>query len=148
MNDRSVGPAEFHANEVQPRTMTKQDMAGGSEIGGAEVEDTNAKPFTTLEKEEHVIDSASQLSFEGDEPTEQERKTLRKVADSLPWAAFLVAMIELCERFTYYGLSGPFQKYVHSTKIRFIRYPLASFCDTAEPVQIVEYNINEVVTSS
>lgn len=44
-----------------------------------------------------------------DGPTEEELGTLRKVPDNLPWSAFLVAVIELCERFTYYGLSGPFQ---------------------------------------
>lgn len=49
---------------------------------------------------------------EGDEPTEEELATLRKVADHLPWSAFIVALVELCERFTYYGLSGPFQNYI------------------------------------
>ena len=46
---------------------------------------------------------------EADEPTEQEKLTLRRVADKLPKSAWLVAVIELCERFAYYGLSGPFQ---------------------------------------
>ena len=52
------------------------------------------------------------VSSEGDEPTREELATLRKVADHLPWSAFIVAMVELCERFTYYGLSGPFQNYI------------------------------------
>lgn len=43
------------------------------------------------------------------EPTEEELATLRKVAGKLPWSAFLVAIVELCERFAYYGLNGPFQ---------------------------------------
>lgn len=51
----------------------------------------------------------------GPEPTEEDRRTLRKVSDHLPWPAFLVAMIELCERFTYYGLSGPFQNYIQNS---------------------------------
>lgn len=110
MNDRSAGPADFHANEVNPRKMSMQDMAGGGEIGGAEVETTNAKPIVILEKEEPGMESSSVTSFEGDEPTEEERRTLRKVADKLPWSAFLVAMIELCERFTYYGLSYVFSE--------------------------------------
>jgi proton-dependent oligopeptide transporter, POT family len=45
-------------------------------------------------------------------PTEEELVTLPKVADSLPAAAWLVAVVELCERFTYYGISGPFQNYM------------------------------------
>ncbi|KJY00235.1 MFS peptide transporter Ptr2 like protein [Zymoseptoria brevis] len=51
----------------------------------------------------------------GDGPTKEELRTLRKVADRLPWAAFLVAIVELCERFTYYGISGPFQNYISNS---------------------------------
>lgn len=90
MNDRSVGPAEFHANEVQPRKISMQDMAGGGEIKGAEVETTNAKPIALLKKGEPGTESASLTSFEGDEPTEEERRTLRKVADTLPWYVHLL----------------------------------------------------------
>ena len=115
MNDRSVGPAEFHANEVQPRKMSMQDAAGGTDIGGAEVATTSAKPIAIMEKEEPSAESSTIASFEGDEPTEEERRTLRKVSDKLPWSAFLVAMVELCERFTYYGLSGPFQNYIQNS---------------------------------
>ena len=66
------------------------------------------------EKEEEYVSPASLSSYETDEPTEEERATLRLVSDKLPWAAFLVAMIELCERFTYYGVSGPFQNYIQN----------------------------------
>ncbi|KAG0238222.1 peptide transporter ptr2 [Actinomortierella wolfii] len=47
-----------------------------------------------------------------DEPTEEELSTLRKVADKIPEAAWLVVIVELCERFAYYGLSAPFQNYI------------------------------------
>lgn len=57
-------------------------------------------------------DAASFVTADGDEPTDEEKQNLRKVPDKLPWAAFLVCIIELCERFTYYGLSGPFQNYI------------------------------------
>lgn len=45
-------------------------------------------------------------------PTEAEKKSLRKVPDKVPWSAFLVAVVEMCERFAFYGLSGPFQNYI------------------------------------
>ncbi|CAN6619063.1 peptide transporter Ptr2p [Trichomonascus vanleenenianus] len=48
----------------------------------------------------------------GPAPTEEELSSLRKVADSLPMSAWLVAVVELCERFTYNGISGPFQNYM------------------------------------
>lgn len=51
----------------------------------------------------------SSETIDRDAPTDEERQTLRKVSDKLPWSAFLVALVELCERFAYYGLSGPFQ---------------------------------------
>jgi dipeptide/tripeptide permease len=50
--------------------------------------------------------------YDDDEPSERERSTLRKIPDKLPWSAFLVAVVELCERFAYYGMSGPFQNYI------------------------------------
>jgi hypothetical protein len=39
-------------------------------------------------------------------PTEEERKTLRRVTGPIPWKAFAIAFLELCERASYYGLSG------------------------------------------
>lgn len=77
--------------------------------------------------------SSGQVLEKDREPTDAERKTLRKVADHLPWYAssrlfawkaidlttcrstFLIAVVELCERFTYYGLSGPFQNYISNS---------------------------------
>ncbi|KAF2457351.1 putative MFS peptide transporter [Lineolata rhizophorae] len=47
-----------------------------------------------------------------DEPSSVEKRLLRRVPDNLPWSAFLIAVVELCERFAYYGLSGPFQNYI------------------------------------
>lgn len=48
----------------------------------------------------------------GVKPTADELLTLRKVGEPLPKSAFLVAIVELCERFTYYGASGIFQNYI------------------------------------
>ncbi|KAI9305055.1 POT family-domain-containing protein [Cunninghamella echinulata] len=54
-------------------------------------------------------------SYEGEsyrEPTEEEWKTLLETSDSIPKSAYLVILVEFCERFTYYGLTGPFQNYI------------------------------------
>ncbi|ETN39965.1 uncharacterized protein HMPREF1541_06192 [Cyphellophora europaea CBS 101466] len=48
----------------------------------------------------------------GGKPNEYEKSALRHVGESLPYSVFLVAVIELCERFTYYGCQGIFQNYV------------------------------------
>ncbi|KAJ2958319.1 hypothetical protein NQZ79_g6080 [Umbelopsis isabellina] len=59
--------------------------------------------------EDHVEDNEF-----GPEPTPEEWESLREVADNIPLSAFLVILIEFCERFTYYGLSGPFQNYIQN----------------------------------
>ena len=45
-------------------------------------------------------------------PTEEDLQTLRKVPYSLPARLFLVCVIELSERFCYYGVSGTFNNYL------------------------------------
>ncbi|KAL4883585.1 POT family-domain-containing protein [Aspergillus karnatakaensis] len=37
---------------------------------------------------------------------------LRRVPDRIPWIVLLVIIVELGERFTYFGLSGPMQNYI------------------------------------
>ncbi|KAF2085824.1 putative MFS peptide transporter Ptr2 [Saccharata proteae CBS 121410] len=60
----------------------------------------------------HDAEGAGEDSPDGDEPTEHEKKALRHIGENLPVSAFLVAFVELCERFTYYGVSGLFQNYI------------------------------------
>jgi dipeptide/tripeptide permease len=68
----------------------------------------------TVSRPAHETIAGSPGLSSGDEntPTAEELATLPRVADKLPWGAFLVAIVELCERFAYYGLSGPFQNYM------------------------------------
>jgi POT family proton-dependent oligopeptide transporter len=49
-------------------------------------------------------------------PTEHEKRTLRRVADTVPWNAYLIAIVELAERFSFYGSSVVF--------VNFIQQPL------------------------
>ncbi|KAI5807368.1 POT family-domain-containing protein [Peziza echinospora] len=53
---------------------------------------------------------------DGGQPTEAEEATLRHVGDKIPYSAWLVAVVELAERFTYYGLTGPFQNYMQNER--------------------------------
>ncbi|KAF4808444.1 Peptide transporter PTR2 [Colletotrichum siamense] len=57
-------------------------------------------------------DAESGPTPDGAEPNEYERGTLRRVGESLPASAFLIAVVELTERFTYYGAQGLFQNYI------------------------------------
>jgi POT family proton-dependent oligopeptide transporter len=60
-----------------------------------------------------VEDSAVRLLSDDDElETENESLNLRKVADSLPLSVWMVTVVEMCERFAFYGVSGPLQNYL------------------------------------
>ncbi|KAI3393371.1 hypothetical protein diail_4409 [Diaporthe ilicicola] len=75
-------------------------------------------------KTHHVQTSSSQASTEGhgnafldDDaayplPTEEERKTLRKVYDSIPIASWSLCVIEMAERASYYGVKAAFNNYM------------------------------------
>ncbi|XP_014557152.1 hypothetical protein COCVIDRAFT_26212 [Bipolaris victoriae FI3] len=41
-----------------------------------------------------------------------ESSTLRRVPDRIPWVVLLILIVELGERFTYFGLSAPIQNYI------------------------------------
>lgn len=58
----------------------------------------------------HITDEEIDEHYET--PTEEEMKTLRRVQGKIPFRCLLVAMVELAERFSYYGLSTPFQNYM------------------------------------
>jgi POT family proton-dependent oligopeptide transporter len=43
-------------------------------------------------------------------PTNDELANLRRVAGKIPWAAYTIAFVELCERFSYYGTTAVCKK--------------------------------------
>lgn len=56
--------------------------------------------------EQHNFYTDEEFSDEenaGEYPTEEELHTLRRVAGRIPWKAYTLAFVELCERFSYYG---------------------------------------------
>lgn len=55
----------------------------------------------------HADEKAPFETEDGEEPTDDEKHKLRHIGEKLPVSAFLVAFVELCERFTYYGTSSP-----------------------------------------
>ncbi|KAJ5180913.1 MFS peptide transporter Ptr2 [Penicillium capsulatum] len=67
---------------------------------------TDEKSTMDVDKE------ALSITPDGEEPNDDEKRSLRHVAENLPISAWLVAIVELSERFTYYGMSGLFQNYV------------------------------------
>lgn len=65
-------------------------------------------------------------------PTEDEKTGLRKVCGHVPWTAYTIAFVELCERFSYYGTtavcrympSWAFRRCLLSAVVNFIQQPL------------------------
>ncbi|KAF7118462.1 hypothetical protein CNMCM5793_007983 [Aspergillus hiratsukae] len=45
-------------------------------------------------------------------PSDEEFKNLRRVAGDIPWTAYTVAVVELCERFSYYGTTAVFVNFI------------------------------------
>ncbi|KAF5005591.1 hypothetical protein FDECE_7998 [Fusarium decemcellulare] len=45
-------------------------------------------------------------------PTEEERQKLRKVAGYIPWASYLLCIVELAERASFYGVKTVFNNYI------------------------------------
>lgn len=92
------------------------DLAEVSKANAPQVTDVPAAPGPINQKNEKLLtigDDSSQspsnrkgslTDADGKEyPTAEEVHTLRRVCGSVPWAAYTIAFIELCERFSYYG---------------------------------------------
>ncbi|KAF8537280.1 MFS peptide transporter [Trichophaea hybrida] len=56
--------------------------------------------------------SQSVGAADGDHPTDDELLTLRRVSGKVPWTAYTVAVVELCERFSYYGTTAVFVNFI------------------------------------
>jgi len=111
MADHEVTAADIHQRLQEQLPERKQsDVAGGFITRGSV--DKTADEKIAAERDAEVGDETA----EGDEPTEYEREHLRRVGENLPASAFLIAVVELCERFTYYGCQGLFQNYIYNAK--------------------------------
>jgi POT family proton-dependent oligopeptide transporter len=76
-------------------------------VAQAEETDVELRQFRTSSASDGTPEkpvAAFDETLDENEPTQQEREILRRVSDKLPWSAFLVAVVELCERFAYVRL--------------------------------------------
>ncbi|CAC9887947.1 unnamed protein product [Aureobasidium pullulans] len=68
-------------------------------------------PYTSGSEPAHAPGLTTE-DYEG-KPTEEERKTLRRVPGSLPTIAYLICVVEFCERASYYGCQPLFSNFVN-----------------------------------
>jgi POT family proton-dependent oligopeptide transporter len=57
-------------------------------------------------EKEGPLPEYTEAGADGSVPTDDELNTLRRVAGQVPWTAYTVAVVELCERFSYYGTTA------------------------------------------
>ncbi|KAE9362677.1 putative peptide transporter ptr2 [Stipitochalara longipes BDJ] len=73
-------------------------------------------PALPAPTKESIGSASSTQNDDIETPTEEELATLRRVSGQIPWTAYTVAFVELCERFSYYGTTAVF--------VNFIQQPL------------------------
>jgi len=76
------------------------------------------EPSKGYMEESNSISATTTPHFEADYPqiSENDLKNLRRVSGKIPWVAFTIAFVELCERFSYYGTTVVF--------VNFLQQPL------------------------
>ncbi|KAG7094844.1 hypothetical protein E1B28_005653 [Marasmius oreades] len=90
-------------------------MAGIAQVEAVEIAALSHVKKNELLDEKHSMQSERELDGIHDDldfPTEEEKATLRRVADKMPWDAYLIATIEMAERFSFYGCSAVFTNFV------------------------------------
>jgi hypothetical protein len=96
--ERSMGDKQF-----------AHDIAGGD----LDIVDRQHLPgYTKAGDSSSTLGEHPSNDVEDDGISDEDLRTLRRVSDKIPISAWLVVVVELCERFTYYGLSPPFQNYI------------------------------------
>ncbi|KAH6884930.1 POT family protein [Thelonectria olida] len=108
MSSNQEGDTVKRSEAVRQSTPTEdKDVAGGYTV-----------QYGTDEKDPAAANAIAESfpTADGEEPNEYEKQTLRRVGENLPASAYLIAVVELTERFTYYGAQGLFQNYISNSK--------------------------------
>lgn len=93
------------------------DLAEVAKSNAPQVLDVPAAPGLINEKNQRalsIVDDKAVYSSDGslrgpdgeEYPTAEEVEKLRRVCGTVPWSAYTISFIELCERFSYYGTTA------------------------------------------
>ena len=88
----------------------KYDHAKEKDVGGG-ILTSDEKP-SPIDEDKHAPEFEGVDEFGNEYPTAEELQTLRHVPFKIPVRMWLVVVIEFCERFCYYGVSGLFNNYI------------------------------------
>lgn len=82
-----------HMHSSEPKYKTKKDASEPSVVSPAKTNETTMAAST--------IDDD-----ELERPTEAEEQCLRRVSGKVPWMAYSIAFVEMCERFSFFGTTA------------------------------------------
>ena len=82
--------------------MTKQEKRA-PELGAEIPNETPHDVEKVALRDSHTLGSESE---QDDQPTEEEKHTLRRVSDHIPVKAYTIGFVELVERMSYYGTTA------------------------------------------
>ncbi|KAI0399455.1 POT family protein [Xylaria palmicola] len=98
-----------HDHVVEPVAVAGQpvDVEKGQNVEVAAKDGTGRSQADSVDTSSQVVDLEAYPP-----PTDEERKTLRKVYDTVPWTAWTLCFVELAERASYYGVKAVFNNYL------------------------------------
>ncbi|KAI0206825.1 POT family protein [Astrocystis sublimbata] len=94
----------LHHDVVEPATQEPIDVEKGHH---AHATATDRVATSSVDSASDVVDLEAHPP-----PTEEERTTLRKVYDTVPWTAWTLCLVEASERASYYGVKAVFNNYL------------------------------------
>lgn len=105
-----AGQAELALAHVLVPTLSKekQVIAHTENVSDKKGTDSN------IVDEELPVDGGSDAV--NDVPTEEELATLRRIPAAVPWTAYAVAVCELAERFSYYGVTNSLTNFIQQPR--------------------------------
>ncbi|TRX95987.1 hypothetical protein FHL15_003129 [Xylaria flabelliformis] len=96
-----------HTDIVEPVARAVVDVEKGHNVQTATTNEAAESQVDSLETASQIVDLEAYPP-----PSEEERKTLRKVYGSVPWTAWTLCFVELAERGSYYGAKAVFNNYI------------------------------------
>lgn len=90
-------------------------MSSGAPLDIADVATAHASVVEKDSKGDHILDKSESLASAKGEligpngeryPTEEEWTALRRVYGKVDWMIYIIGVVEMCERFAYYGTTA------------------------------------------
>ncbi|KAJ1915669.1 peptide transporter ptr2 [Mycoemilia scoparia] len=114
----SPGPADYGGSMMKsPTTSFEIIKQSKSSFNNEKIDPDGGDCYeeTPESQEQALHPNEDNLLAENERwPTDDELRSMRRVGDKLPIAAIFIVLTEFCERFSYYGVTGPFQNYIQN----------------------------------